>query len=123
MDEDPYVGRLRSNLKATNFFIYDNGFNPKEDKGKMPDGAKQRLQFGSIIYSDMDKFGKKGPRNMDVYIPTIDQKGIEVTYWPDTDARKADVGLEYLSQQSEAQGSTFRMVGGRRDMRGIMKFT
>jgi hypothetical protein len=35
------------------------------------------------------------PRNIDVFIPEIDKNGVDITHWPDTEARKGDIYLEF----------------------------
>mmetsp|Transcript_3282 Transcript_3282/g.5452 ORF Transcript_3282/g.5452 Transcript_3282/m.5452 type:complete len:132 (+) Transcript_3282:474-869(+) len=42
-DESLYIGRLRSNLTATNFFLYDNGLNVKDQKQKIEQGSPARI--------------------------------------------------------------------------------
>ena len=90
-----YMGRLRSNLTATNFFIFDDGLNPESEKSKIAQGGRPRKHLGTILYSDKDKFGKKVPRNMEVFSPLIDEKDENVAYWPETEMRKANIMSEY----------------------------
>ncbi|KAG5679315.1 hypothetical protein PVAND_008889 [Polypedilum vanderplanki] len=61
---DGYVGKLRSNVLGTTFFMYDNG--SKRDKESSP-----RLDLGIVIY-DTNILGFKGPRSMTVLIPGLD---------------------------------------------------
>ena len=109
MKESVYLGRLRGNITSTQFYLYDDGLNPKDDKVKIIQGGRARNQFGTVIYSDKDKFGKKVPRNMDVFIPMIDHKGDFITSWPDTDARKGDILMEYTNQQKLETGANYRL--------------
>mmetsp|Transcript_3282 Transcript_3282/g.5451 ORF Transcript_3282/g.5451 Transcript_3282/m.5451 type:complete len:143 (+) Transcript_3282:894-1322(+) len=60
----------------------------------------------------MDKFGKKVPRSIDVYIPQITEDGLDVTYWQDTDARKANISREYIGQQRKERGQTYQLEKG-----------
>ena len=65
-EDESYIGRLRSTFGNSSWYIFDGGANPKDKKSA---GMKMRRQFGTILYSDKDKLGKKVPRNMEVYVP------------------------------------------------------
>ncbi|CRK89642.1 CLUMA_CG003384, isoform A [Clunio marinus] len=60
---DGFVGKLRSNILGTSFFMYDNGL---KNNIETP-----RLDLGVVIY-DTNILGFKGPRNMTVLIPGLD---------------------------------------------------
>jgi len=48
-----------------------------------------RRQLGTILYVP-DKIGSKGPRAVEVYIPTINTKeASKCTSWDDTDSKKS----------------------------------
>lgn len=60
---DGFVGKLRSNVFGTTFFMYDNGLKNNTET--------IRLDLGVVIY-DTNILGFKGPRNMTVLIPGLD---------------------------------------------------
>lgn len=57
---DGFVGKLRSNVFGTTFFVYDNG--SKTDV----DNSRQDL---AVVIYDTNILGFKGPRNMTVILP------------------------------------------------------
>ena len=87
--EDNYLGRLRSNISSQEFYVYDKGLKSTDLKP----GSKGvlRRQLGTILYVP-DKIGSKGPRAVEVYLPTINTKdGSKLTSWDDTDSKKSFV--------------------------------
>ena len=55
-----------------------------------------RRQYGTILYTDKDSFGKKMPRKMEVYLPQIPDDGNSVRSWKDTGVdKKGRVASEY----------------------------
>lgn len=56
---------------GTEFYIFDNGKNPKKVK-KQEDGV--RKQFGFIEY-ETNVLGSKGPRRMKVVLPKVTREG------------------------------------------------
>nr|XP_019933327.2 protein king tubby 2 [Aedes albopictus] len=69
---DGFVGKLRSNVFGTTFFVYDS--NKKEDH------ANPRLDLAVVIY-DTNILGFKGPRNMTVLLPgmTEDDQRVKIS--------------------------------------------
>ncbi|XP_058828433.1 protein king tubby 1 isoform X2 [Topomyia yanbarensis] len=69
---DGFVGKLRSNVFGTTFFVYDNG--------KKEDLANPRLDLAVVIY-DTNILGFKGPRNMTVLLPgmTEDDQRVKIS--------------------------------------------
>ena len=102
--EDRHLGRLRGNFGSTQFFIYGTGYRPDQ---KLPNTDMRssaikteddeiRRQYGTILYTDKDSFGKKMPRKMEVYLPQIPDDGNSVQSWKDTGVdRKGKVATEY----------------------------
>ncbi|XP_052563286.1 protein king tubby 1 [Culex pipiens pallens] len=68
---DGFVGKLRSNVFGTTFFVYDNG--------KKDDPVSPRLDLAVVIY-DTNILGFKGPRNMTVLLPgmTEDDQRVKI---------------------------------------------
>ncbi|XP_055593400.1 protein king tubby 1 isoform X2 [Uranotaenia lowii] len=69
---DGFVGKLRSNVFGTTFFVYDGG--------KKEDPANPRLDLAVVIY-DTNILGFKGPRNMTVLLPgmTEDDQRVKIS--------------------------------------------
>lgn len=67
-----FVGKLRSNFVGTEFYIYDNGPNPKEvDPAAVKSGTMSvREELGLITYAS-NVLGSKGPRKMKVCLPRV----------------------------------------------------
>jgi tubby-related protein 1 len=67
-----YLGKLRSNFIGTEFEIYDQGHNPKDQ----PEFAGQeiRKEMGGVMYA-ANVLGHKGPRKMQVALPQVDEEG------------------------------------------------
>ncbi|XP_050091039.1 protein king tubby [Anopheles aquasalis] len=70
---DGFVGKLRSNVFGTTFFVYDSG--TKNDIDTTP-----RLDLAVVIY-DTNILGFKGPRNMTVLLPgmTEDDQRVQIS--------------------------------------------
>ena len=68
-----------------------------------------RRQFGTIIYSETDKMGKKVPRNIDCYLPQIPLDSNSIRSWPDTDKRKQDISFEYQQQKAHQTATKGRI--------------
>lgn len=56
-----YLGNVRSNDGGTEYNLYDNGNDPKENKFI----DQRRCELGAVIY-DKNHKGSKGPRKMKV---------------------------------------------------------
>ena len=63
-----YLGKLRSNFLGTEFYLYDDGDNPKKAK-KFEDS---RTEHGIVEY-ETNVLGSKGPRRMKVLLPLVDR--------------------------------------------------
>ena len=66
---DSYVGKLRSNFQGTEFHAYNQGKNPKKEKNE----EKRRCEVAVIKY-EKNYFGWKGPRKMEIYVPSIESE-------------------------------------------------
>ncbi|KFB35613.1 Protein king tubby [Anopheles sinensis] len=69
---DGFVGKLRSNVFGTTFFVYDSGVKN--------DPTAPRLDLAVVIY-DTNILGFKGPRNMTVLLPgmTEDDQRVQIS--------------------------------------------
>lgn len=67
-----YLGKLRSNFIGTEFEIYDNGHNPKDQPEFS--GQQTRKEMGGVMYA-ANVLGHKGPRKMQVALPPVDEEG------------------------------------------------
>lgn len=65
-----YLGKVRSNFLGTEFYLYDDGENPKSAK----DQNSIRREYGTIEY-ETNVLGSKGPRRMKVFLPMVDAVG------------------------------------------------
>ncbi len=65
-----YLGKTRSNFLGTEFYLFDDGKNPK--KAKTAELA--RAQYGAVLY-ETNVLGSKGPRRMKVVLPEVDKTG------------------------------------------------
>lgn len=65
-----YLGKVRSNFLGTEFYLYDDGDNPK--KAKNFDSIRQ--EHGIVEY-ETNVLGSKGPRRMKVLLPMVDKYG------------------------------------------------
>ena len=68
-DGENYLGKLRSNFMGTEFQIFDNGHNPKDE----PEFADQevRNELGAVTYA-ANVWGSRGPRKMQAALPAVD---------------------------------------------------
>ena len=66
-----YLGKVRSNFLGTEFYLYDDGENPKDTNN--PD--KMRAEHGLVEY-ETNVLGSKGPRRMKVLLPMVGKDGI-----------------------------------------------
>lgn len=77
-DGSNYLGKLRSNFVGTEFQIFDNGSNPKESEQDEPSsyvGGSTRKDLGAVMYA-ANVLGSRGPRKMQVAIPSVDESGV-----------------------------------------------
>jgi tubby and related proteins len=65
-----YLGKVRSNFLGTEFYLYDDGVNPKKERGV----EKVRREHGIIEY-ETNVLGSKGPRRMKVLLPLVNNEG------------------------------------------------
>ena len=66
-----YLGKLRSNFVGTEFQVFDDGRNPK-DESDVGGSSAIRRELGSVIYA-ANVLGSRGPRKMQVAIPSVDE--------------------------------------------------
>jgi len=80
-DGDNYLGKLRSNFMGTEFQIFDNGHNGKDE----PEFADQevRNELGAVTYA-ANVWGSRGPRKMQVALPAVNEQGCMVLSDPTT---------------------------------------
>ena len=76
-----YLGKVRSNFLGTEFYLYDNGENPKKAKNY----ETVRSQHGVVEY-EKNVLGSKGPRRMKVLLPKVSREGTIVEF-KSTDVR------------------------------------
>ncbi len=69
---DNYLGKLRSNFMGTEFQIFDNGHNGK-DEPEFPN-QEIRRELGAVTYA-ANVWGSRGPRKMQVALPAVDENG------------------------------------------------
>lgn len=70
-----YLGKVRSNFLGTEFYLYDDGVNPKKEKGI----ERVRREYGTIEY-ETNVLGSKGPRRMRVFLPLVDHEGQQAVF-------------------------------------------
>ncbi|CAM9658439.1 unnamed protein product [Phaeothamnion confervicola] len=76
-----YLGKLRANFVGTEFTVFDAGGNPRDgDDGGGAAGARREL--GCVLYAS-NVLGSRGPRKMQVAIPTLRQDGTPEPWQPD----------------------------------------
>ncbi len=61
---------MRSNFLGTEFYLYDDGENPKNAKNT----NEVRREHGTVEY-ETNVLGSKGPRRMKVLLPMVDAVG------------------------------------------------
>mmetsp|Transcript_7598 Transcript_7598/g.19667 ORF Transcript_7598/g.19667 Transcript_7598/m.19667 type:complete len:538 (-) Transcript_7598:993-2606(-) len=70
-DSNNYFGKVRSNFVGTEFTVFDNGVNPKNDgKDDRAGSHAVRKELGVVLY-DTNVLGTRGPRKMTVFIPQM----------------------------------------------------
>ncbi|TNV83759.1 hypothetical protein FGO68_gene12469 [Halteria grandinella] len=82
-----YLGKLRSNFLGTEFYLYDDGDNPK--KAKNFDNV--RTEHGIVEY-ETNVLGSKGPRRMKVLLPMVGRDGLQYQF-------KSQDADNYISKQ------------------------
>ncbi len=70
-----YLGKLRSNFLGTEFYLYDNGDNPKKAKSF----ENIRTQQGVVEY-EKNVLGSKGPRRMKVLLPKVQRDSTQAEF-------------------------------------------
>jgi len=76
-----YLGKLRSNFMGTEFQVFDNGHNGK-DEPEFPDQGV-RNELGAVTYA-ANVWGSRGPRKMQVALPAVNDQGRMVLSDPTT---------------------------------------
>lgn len=80
-----YIGKLRSNFVGTEFQVFDDGVNPKdEDEAGNDRGGAVRCELGAVMYA-ANVLGSRGPRKMQVAIPGLDENE-QIIKWRDSTA-------------------------------------
>jgi tubby-related protein 1 len=82
-----YLGKVRSNFLGTEFYLYDDGINPKKERGV----ERIRREHGIVEY-ETNVLGSKGPRRMKVLLPMVDQEGQQYNF------KSVDVSFRLCSQ-------------------------
>lgn len=70
-----YLGKVRSNFLGTEFYLYDDGVSPKNERGV----ERIRREHGIIEY-ETNVLGSKGPRRMKVLLPLVNSDGQQVVF-------------------------------------------
>ena len=70
-----YLGKVRSNFLGTEFYLYDDGVNPKKERGI----ERVRREHGIIEY-ETNVLGSKGPRRMKVLLPLVGSDGQQTIF-------------------------------------------
>lgn len=70
-----YLGKVRSNFLGTEFYLYDDGVSPKNERGI----ERIRQEHGIIEY-ETNVLGSKGPRRMKVLLPLVNSDGQQVLF-------------------------------------------
>ena len=70
-----YLGKVRSNFLGTEFYLYDDGVSPKNERGI----ERIRREHGIIEY-ETNVLGSKGPRRMKVLLPLVNSDGQQVLF-------------------------------------------
>ena len=70
-----YLGKVRSNFLGTEFYLYDDGVSPKNERGI----ERIRREHGIIEY-ETNVLGSKGPRRMKVLLPLVNSDGQQVVF-------------------------------------------
>lgn len=70
-----YLGKVRSNFLGTEFYLYDDGVSPKNER----DIERIRREHGIIEY-ETNVLGSKGPRRMKVLLPLVNSDGQQVLF-------------------------------------------
>ena len=73
-----YLSKVRSNFMGTEFHMYDTGLNPGDRKAN-PSNVREEL--GVVTYQS-NILGTKGPRKMEVILPSVNAAGDCVPWKP-----------------------------------------
>ena len=84
-DSSNYFGKLKSNFMGTEFQLYDQGINPDKLTEPQRDGSlsQVRQELATILYKQ-NVLGSRGPRQMKVIVPNVDEHGTRVELRPTT---------------------------------------
>jgi len=84
-DSSNYFGKLKSSFMGTEFQMYDQGMNPDKLAEPQRDGslAQVRQELATILYKQ-NVLGSRGPRQMKVIVPNVDEHGTRVELRPTT---------------------------------------
>ena len=74
-DTQGYLGKVRSNFLGTEFYLYDDGVSPKNERGI----ERVRREHGIIEY-ETNVLGSKGPRRMKVLLPLVNSDGQQIVF-------------------------------------------
>lgn len=91
-------------MNNSQFYIFDTGIKKNEVKAGQVNNLV-RKQYGSIIYNS-DKYGNKGPRQIEVYLPLVDDESMhnqQIMSWPDDELKKQNIHFEYQQQKLMSQ--------------------
>lgn len=113
-EEELYVARLRANFNSDTFHIFDNGKNPRDLRPgqRLMPNENLRRQYGTVLYRDTDRNGKKVERHIEAYVPRVaEETGSNVAYaWPDTERKKIHIYREF--EEQKASGADLKQDRG-----------
>jgi len=78
---DGFIAKLRANFMGTHFTCYDNGINPEKVVKSKHTGKEIRSELTAVIF-EKNYLGMKGPRQMTVLMPALDNDQIPYVVRP-----------------------------------------
>lgn len=93
------LGRIRGNVKSTQFYLFDSGLQPQEfSKHKMND-IRERRQYATVMWTGLTNSTTERPSNLEVYLPQVDGEKLDIVSWPDNIKKKSHIANELENQR------------------------
>lgn len=94
-----FYGKVRSNFVGTEFTVYDKGEKPTKDGG-----LQQRQELAAVLYQT-NILVSKGPRQMQVAVPRVDEQTGRRAVWRQADNEDSELLVQALKNPDDPRAS------------------
>jgi len=93
------LGRVRGNVKSTQFYLFDTGLHPQEFSKHKKTEVRARRQFSTVMWTGIEHPTTKKPSNLELYLPEV-TGNMDISSWPDNMKKKSSIATELANQKA-----------------------